>query len=72
SSTPIMTTVTTITSTVDPASVAKEKPIDPSLFCADSSLAGGTDPTTGVFLDLTGNDFLVGAIRTVINPAIDL
>ncbi|GKC63607.1 hypothetical protein Tco_1096205 [Tanacetum coccineum] len=72
SSAPIMTTVTTVTSTVDPALVAKEKPVDPSLFCADSSLAGGTDPTTGVFLDLTGNDFLVGAIRTIINPDTDL
>ncbi|GKE23119.1 hypothetical protein Tco_1434631, partial [Tanacetum coccineum] len=68
SSVPIMTTVTTITSTVDPASVAKEKPVKPSLFCADSSSAGGTDPNTGVFSDLTGSDFLVGAIRTVINP----
>ncbi|GKB70589.1 hypothetical protein Tco_0932001 [Tanacetum coccineum] len=43
SSAPIMTTVTTVTSTVDPALVAKEKHVDPSLFCADSSLAGGTD-----------------------------
>ncbi|GKF76229.1 hypothetical protein Tco_0225673, partial [Tanacetum coccineum] len=49
SSAPIMTNVTTVTSMVDPASVAKEKHVDPSLFCADSSLAGGTDPTTGVF-----------------------
>ncbi|GKE65505.1 hypothetical protein Tco_1519666, partial [Tanacetum coccineum] len=43
SSAPIMTTVTTVTLTVDPASVAKEKPVDPSLFCVDSSSAGGTD-----------------------------
>ncbi|GJZ64938.1 hypothetical protein Tco_0621634 [Tanacetum coccineum] len=72
SSAPIMTTITTVTSTVDPASVAKEKLIDPSLFCADSSSAGGTDPTTGVFSDSTGSDFLVGAIRTVIDPDTDL
>ncbi|GKC25431.1 hypothetical protein Tco_1027581, partial [Tanacetum coccineum] len=72
SSTPIMTTVTTVTSTVDPASVAKEKHVEPSMFCADSSSAGGTDPTTGVFSDLTGSDFLVGAIRTIINPDADL
>ncbi|GKA99082.1 hypothetical protein Tco_0827019, partial [Tanacetum coccineum] len=44
SSVPIMTIVTTITSTVDPASVAKEKLVKPSLFCVDSSSAGGTDP----------------------------
>ncbi|GJS51272.1 hypothetical protein Tco_0624634 [Tanacetum coccineum] len=40
SSAPIMTTVTTVTSTVDLALVAKEKPVKPSLFFADSSLAG--------------------------------
>ncbi|GKG25655.1 hypothetical protein Tco_0398801, partial [Tanacetum coccineum] len=33
----IMTTITTITSTVDPASVAKEKLVKPSWFCVDSS-----------------------------------
>ncbi|GKD18963.1 hypothetical protein Tco_1208121, partial [Tanacetum coccineum] len=69
---PIMTTVTTITSTVDPTSVTKEKPVKPSLSCADSSSAGGTDPNTDVFSDLTSSDFLVGAIRTVINPDTDL
>nr|GFD49145.1 hypothetical protein [Tanacetum cinerariifolium] len=72
SSVPIMTTVTTITSTVDPASFAKKKLVKPSLFCADSSSASGTDPITGVFSDLTGSDFLVGAIRTVIDPDTDL
>ncbi|GKD02983.1 hypothetical protein Tco_1177957 [Tanacetum coccineum] len=36
----IMTTTTTITSTVDPVLVAKEKLVEPSLFCADSSSAG--------------------------------
>ncbi|GKC08048.1 hypothetical protein Tco_0999658, partial [Tanacetum coccineum] len=68
----IMTTVTTVTSTVDPALVAKEKPVKPSLFSADSSSAGGADPNTGVFSDLTGSDFLVGGIRTVIDPDTDL
>ncbi|GJU35674.1 hypothetical protein Tco_1184028 [Tanacetum coccineum] len=68
----IMTTVTTITSIIDHALVAKEKPVDPSLFCADSSSAGITDPTTGVFSDRTGSDFLVGVIRTVIDPDTDL
>ncbi|GKA31572.1 hypothetical protein Tco_0717877, partial [Tanacetum coccineum] len=45
SSTPIMMTVTLI---VDPTLVAKEKPVKPSLFFADSSSAGGADPNTGV------------------------
>nr|GEW36750.1 ribonuclease H-like domain-containing protein [Tanacetum cinerariifolium] len=57
----IMTTVTTITSTVDPASVAYKKLVKPFLFWVDSFLAGETDPTTSVFSDLTGIDFLVGA-----------
>ncbi|GKB12020.1 hypothetical protein Tco_0845943 [Tanacetum coccineum] len=72
SSAPIMTIVTTVTLTVDPASVAKEKPVDPSLFCVDSSSAGGTDLTTGVFSDRIGSDFLVGVIRTVIDLDTDL
>ncbi|GJV72076.1 hypothetical protein Tco_1492071 [Tanacetum coccineum] len=72
SSVPIMTTATTITSTVDPVLVAKVKLVEPSLFCAESASAGGTDPTTGAFSDLTGSDFLVGAIRIVINPDADL
>ncbi|GKF11049.1 hypothetical protein Tco_0048975, partial [Tanacetum coccineum] len=72
SSIPIMRTVTTITSTVDHASVAKEKLVKPSSFCVDSSLAGRTDPITSVFSDLTGSDFLVGAFRTIIDPDTDL
>ncbi|GKC93185.1 hypothetical protein Tco_1158627, partial [Tanacetum coccineum] len=69
---PIMTTATTITSTVDPVLVAKEKLVEPSLFCVESASAGGTDPTTGAFSDLTSSDFLVGAICIVINPDADL
>ncbi|GJY90246.1 hypothetical protein Tco_0505442 [Tanacetum coccineum] len=72
SSVPIITTVTTVTSTVDPNLVVKEMPIKPSLFFADSSLAGGADPNTGVFLDLTSSDFLVGGIHTVIDHDTDL
>ncbi|GJZ16910.1 hypothetical protein Tco_0553033 [Tanacetum coccineum] len=72
SSVPVMTAVTTVTSTVGPALVVKEKPVKPYLFSADSSLAGGADPNTGVFLDLSSSDFLVGGIRTVINPNTDL
>nr|GEU91923.1 transposase (putative), gypsy type [Tanacetum cinerariifolium] len=46
----IMTTATTTTSTVDPTLVTKEKLAEPSPFGAGSSLAGGTDPTTGVYV----------------------
>nr|GEV87301.1 hypothetical protein [Tanacetum cinerariifolium] len=62
----IMTTVTITTATVDPTSVTKEKVVEPSLFGASSSSAGGTN--LSFFSDLTGSDFLVGAIRTIINP----
>ncbi|GKF68009.1 hypothetical protein Tco_0197688, partial [Tanacetum coccineum] len=72
SSIPIMTTVTTVTLTVDHALVAKEKSVKPSLFFADSSSGGEANPHTGVFLDLTGSDFLVGGIHTVIDPDTDL
>nr|GEX86484.1 hypothetical protein [Tanacetum cinerariifolium] len=61
SSVSIITTATTLTSTADPTSVAKEKLVEPSPFSAGSSLAGETDPTTGVFSDLTGSDFLNGS-----------
>nr|GEY43585.1 hypothetical protein [Tanacetum cinerariifolium] len=67
-----MTTVTTITFTVDPALIAKKKLVKPSPICVDSSSSGGTDPTMGVFSDLSASDFLVGAIRTVIDPDDDL
>ncbi|GJU16570.1 hypothetical protein Tco_1144536 [Tanacetum coccineum] len=59
----IMMTVTTVTSTVNPALVAKEKSIEPSLFSVDSSSASGANPYTGVFLDLTDSDFLIGEKR---------
>ncbi|GJS64318.1 hypothetical protein Tco_0678882 [Tanacetum coccineum] len=72
SSVPIMTVVTTVTSTVDPASTAKEKTAAPSLFVAGSSSSGGTEPITGGFSDLTGSDFLVGGIHTVIDPDTDI
>ncbi|GJW97941.1 hypothetical protein Tco_0179749 [Tanacetum coccineum] len=68
SSVPIMTNVTTVTPTVDPAVAAKGKPAGPSVFGADSSSAGGSHPTPGSFSDCTGSDFLIGGIRTVIGP----
>nr|GEX47308.1 nonaspanin [Tanacetum cinerariifolium] len=71
SSIPIMTTVTTITLTAEPTSVTKEKLVEPSAFGAGFLTVGGTE-TTGVFSDLTGSDFLVGAIHTIINRDTDL
>nr|GEW05336.1 hypothetical protein [Tanacetum cinerariifolium] len=72
SSVPVMTAVNITTSTADPAVFVKEKTVKPFLFTADSFSAGGVDPYAGVFLDLTGSDFLVSGVRTVIDPDTDL
>ncbi|GKD00747.1 hypothetical protein Tco_1171021, partial [Tanacetum coccineum] len=68
----IITAATTVTSTVDPAVVVKEKVVKPSLVAADSSSASGADPNAGIFLDLTRSDFLVSGVRTIIDPDTDL
>ncbi|GJT31816.1 hypothetical protein Tco_0922235 [Tanacetum coccineum] len=65
SSTLIIATV--VTATVDAAATVK-----PSLFGVGSSSAGGTDPTPGGFSDVSGSDFLIGGIRTVVEPDFDL
>nr|GEW03017.1 hypothetical protein [Tanacetum cinerariifolium] len=72
SSVPVMTTVTTTTPTAEPVVIVKHKTVKPSMFAADSSSAGGADPDASVFSDLTGSDFLVGGIRTVVSPDTDL
>nr|GFA60732.1 hypothetical protein [Tanacetum cinerariifolium] len=68
----VIIAATTVTSTVDPAIVIKEKIVKPSLFSANSTSAGGTDPAMGSFTDLYGSDFLVGGIHTVISLDTDL
>ncbi|GKA20395.1 hypothetical protein Tco_0700384 [Tanacetum coccineum] len=50
----------------------KETVVNPSLFATGSSSIGGTESIPVGFSDLTGNDFLVGDIRTVIDPDSDL
>nr|GEZ83824.1 transposase (putative), gypsy type [Tanacetum cinerariifolium] len=70
-SVPVITAATTITPTDGPATVVKEKIVKPSLFFADSTSAG-TDPATGGFANLSGSDFLIGGISTVISPDTDL
>ncbi|GKF38552.1 hypothetical protein Tco_0118613, partial [Tanacetum coccineum] len=54
------------------AELLKRNPLNLHYFFAASSSAGGTDPTLGGFLDCAGSDFLVGGIRTVIDPDTDL
>ncbi|GJW49541.1 hypothetical protein Tco_0090892 [Tanacetum coccineum] len=68
--TPIIVTV--VTATVDAAATAKETPVKPSLFGVGSSSAGGTNPTPGGFSDVSGSDFLIGGIRSVVEPDFDL
>ncbi|GJY66954.1 hypothetical protein Tco_0469192 [Tanacetum coccineum] len=68
----VMTNATTVIATVDATTVLKETSAKPSLFAAGSSSTGGTEPILGGFSDLTGNDFLVSGIRTVIDPDYDL
>ncbi|GJU40371.1 hypothetical protein Tco_1193328 [Tanacetum coccineum] len=72
SSAPAIATITTVTATVDAVTVAIEAPIKPSLFGVSSSSAGGTDPAPGGFSDVSGSEFLIGGIRTVVDPDFDL
>nr|GFA12686.1 hypothetical protein [Tanacetum cinerariifolium] len=65
---PIMTNATTATPTADPAAIAKEKLVSALVFGGDSSSAGESHPISGDFSDRTGGDFLVGGIRTVVDP----
>nr|GFA33466.1 hypothetical protein [Tanacetum cinerariifolium] len=55
-------------STADPAAISKERLVGDSVFGGDSSSAGGIHPIFGGFSDRTGSDFLVGCIRTVVDP----
>ncbi|GJS67656.1 hypothetical protein Tco_0682221 [Tanacetum coccineum] len=68
---PLMTVATIVTSTVDPATIVKEEFVKSSIFGGNSSCSGA-DHTIGGFFDLTGSDFIVGGIRTVISPDVDL
>ncbi|GJW10874.1 hypothetical protein Tco_1576701 [Tanacetum coccineum] len=69
-SVPIMTMATTVTSTTDSTTTAKERFVEPSIFGGDSS--SGAEHTVGGFSGLTGSDFNVGGIRTVVSPDTDL
>nr|GFB65374.1 hypothetical protein [Tanacetum cinerariifolium] len=68
----VLTATTSITLTVDPIVVVKEKFFKPSLFAAESTSVGRTDPAMAGLTDLIGSDFLVGGIRTVINLDSDM
>nr|GEY74438.1 hypothetical protein [Tanacetum cinerariifolium] len=61
-----------VTSSVSAMPEREEKIVKPSLFSVDSTSAGETNPAMGGFINLTGSDFLIGGIRTVISPDTDL
>nr|GEX22468.1 hypothetical protein [Tanacetum cinerariifolium] len=65
---PIITSAATTTPTADPAAIAKEKLVGSSVFGVDSPSSGKSYPIPGGFFDCTGSDFLIGGIRTVIDP----
>ncbi|GJV31566.1 hypothetical protein Tco_1391966 [Tanacetum coccineum] len=65
-----MTMTTTVTSTADPTTTTKERFVEPSIFGGGSS--SGAEHTVGGFSGLTGSDFIVGGIRTVVSPDTDL
>ncbi|GKF28680.1 hypothetical protein Tco_0095022, partial [Tanacetum coccineum] len=65
-----MTMATTVTSTADPTTNTKERFVEPSIFGGGSS--SGVEHIVGGFSDLTGSDFIVGGIRTVVSPDTDL
>ncbi|GJY31739.1 ankyrin repeat-containing protein [Tanacetum coccineum] len=68
-SVPLMTMTTTVTSTVDPNTTAKEKLVESAIFGDGSS--SGADHTVGGFSGLTGSDFIVVSIRIVVSPNTD-
>nr|GEY67385.1 hypothetical protein [Tanacetum cinerariifolium] len=67
-SVPIITSATTTTPTAGPVSIAKEKLVGSSVFGADSPSTRGSHHIPGGFSDCTGSDFLIGGIRTIIDP----
>nr|GEV58323.1 hypothetical protein [Tanacetum cinerariifolium] len=69
---PAIVTVTTMTATVDAATMADIAPVEPSLFGVGSSSTDMTDSVPGGFSDVFGSDFLISGIRTVVKPDFDL
>ncbi|GKG38330.1 hypothetical protein Tco_0460042, partial [Tanacetum coccineum] len=59
-----------VTSTVNPTTTAKGKLVESSVFGDGSS--SEADHTVGGFFGLTGSDFIVGGIRTVVSPDTDI
>nr|GEV62924.1 hypothetical protein [Tanacetum cinerariifolium] len=67
-----ITTVTTVTAVTDTEATATRAPVAPSLFGVGSSSTGRTDSIPGGFSDVSGSDFLIGGIRTVISLNVEV
>nr|GEW40731.1 hypothetical protein [Tanacetum cinerariifolium]GEW43505.1 hypothetical protein [Tanacetum cinerariifolium] len=72
SSAPAIATVTTVTSAINTEAAATRAHVAPSLFGVGSSSTGRSDSVPGRFSDDSGSDFLIGGIRTVVDPDSDL
>nr|GEY65477.1 hypothetical protein [Tanacetum cinerariifolium] len=72
SSAPAIVIVTTVTAAIDTEEAATQALVTPSLFCVDSSSTGRSDSVPGGFSDVSGSDFLVGGISTIVDPDSDL
>nr|GEV27384.1 hypothetical protein [Tanacetum cinerariifolium] len=72
SSASAIVTVTTVTAVIDADATAARAPVAPSLFGVSSSSTGRTDSVPGGFSNVSGSDFLIGGIRTVVDPDSDL
>nr|GEW24000.1 hypothetical protein [Tanacetum cinerariifolium] len=72
SSAPAISTVTTVAAAIDTDATTPRAPAAPFLFGVGSSSTGRTDSVPGGFFDVSGSDFLVGGIRTVVDPDSDL
>nr|GEW87070.1 hypothetical protein [Tanacetum cinerariifolium] len=72
SSAPAIATVTTVTVAIDADATATRAPVAPSLFGVGSSSTGRIDSVPGGFSDVSGSDFLIGGIRTVVDLVSDL
>nr|GEU82497.1 transposase (putative), gypsy type [Tanacetum cinerariifolium] len=72
SSASAIATVTTVTAAVDANTTADRVHVLPFLFGVGSSSTGRTNSVPGGFFDVSGSDFLIGGIRTVVDPDSDL
>nr|GEX61236.1 hypothetical protein [Tanacetum cinerariifolium] len=72
SSAPVIVTVSTMIASIDADATTDRAPVAPSLFGDGSSSTGRTDSVRGGFYDVSGSDFLIGGICTVVDPDSDL